>query len=42
MSMRKLHLQAEDLVAGSEVVPTGIAEVVRKEEEGWLYIKAGR
>lgn len=41
-AMRKLHLEAADLVAGSEVVPAGIVEVMRKQEQGWTYIKAGR
>lgn len=41
-AMRKQHLEASDLVARSEVVPAGIVEVVRKQEQGWTYIKAGR
>ena len=41
-AMKKQHLEASDMVAGSEVVPAGIVEVVRKQEQGWTYIKAGR
>ena len=41
-AMRNQHLEASDLVAGSEVVPAGIVEVVKKQEQGWSYIKAGR
>lgn len=41
-AMRKEHLEAADLVPGTEVVPSGIVEVVRKQEQGWMYIKAGR
>ena len=41
-AMRKQHLEASDLIAGSEVVPAGIVEVMRKQEQGWSYIKAGR
>ena len=41
-AMRKQHLEAADLVPGSEVVPAGIVEVMRKQEQGWTYIKAGR
>ena len=41
-SMRARHLTQPDLVPGAEVVPSGIVEVVRKQEEGWTYIKAGR
>ncbi len=41
-AMRKEHLETSDLVAGTEVVPAGIVEVVRKQEQGWTYLKAGR
>lgn len=41
-AMRKQHLDLSDLVSGSEVVPAGIVEVVKKQEQGWSYIKAGR
>lgn len=41
-AMRKQHLEASDLVARREVVPAGIVEVVKKQEQGWSYIKAGR
>lgn len=41
-AMRRQHLEKSDLVPGSEVVPAGIVEVVRREEQGWMYIKAGR
>ena len=41
-AMRKQHLELSDLVPGSEVVPAGIVEVVRRQEQGWTYIKAGR
>ncbi len=41
-AMKKQHLEAADLVAGVDVVPAGIVEVVRKQEGGWVYIKAGR
>lgn len=41
-AMRKQHVGASDLVAGSEVVPAGIVEIVRKHEQGWTYFKAGR
>ena len=41
-AMKKQHLEAADLVAGVDVVPAGIVEVVHKQEAGWVYIKAGR
>lgn len=41
-SMVFLHLTPADLVEGVGVVPSGVVEVVTKQEEGWTYIKAGR
>jgi intracellular sulfur oxidation DsrE/DsrF family protein len=41
-SMRARKLTVADLVPGSEPVPAGIAEVVAKQEQGWIYIKGGR
>jgi len=41
-AMKKEQLEAADLVPGVEIVPAGIVEVMRKQEQGWTYIKAGR
>jgi intracellular sulfur oxidation DsrE/DsrF family protein len=41
-SMRMQHVEAKDLLPGVESVPSGIVEVVTKQEQGWSYIKAGR
>lgn len=41
-AIRKEHLELADLIPGAEVVPAGIVEVVRKQEQGSTYIKAGR
>ena len=41
-SMKRMKLTISDLVPGVVVVPSGIAEVVMKQEAGWAYIKAGR
>jgi intracellular sulfur oxidation DsrE/DsrF family protein len=41
-AMQAMHLTQADLVSGTEIVPAGIVEVVKKQEEGWTYIKAGR
>ena len=41
-SMRMQHVTVADLVPGVEPVPSGIVEVVTKQEQGWTYIKAGR
>jgi len=41
-SMRMQHITAADLTPGVETVPSGVAEVVKAQERGWSYIKAGR
>jgi intracellular sulfur oxidation DsrE/DsrF family protein len=40
-SMNAQHLTAADLTPGVVVVPAGIVEVVKKHEDGWMYVKAG-
>jgi len=40
-AMYKANLSL-DLDSGIETVPSGIVEVVRRQEQGWTYIKAGR
>ncbi|MBO9613550.1 MAG: DsrE family protein [Dyadobacter sp.] len=34
-------VEATDLIEGIEVIPSGIAELVVLQQEGWSYIKAG-
>lgn len=41
-SMRHAKLTKADLIDGVGATPSGIVEVVRKQEQGWSYIKAGR
>jgi intracellular sulfur oxidation DsrE/DsrF family protein len=41
-SMRMQHVTAADLAPGVTSVPSGVVEVVSKQEQGWPYIKAGR
>lgn len=41
-SMKHMQITVGDLVLGVTTVPSGIGEVVRKQEQGWAYIKAGR
>ncbi len=41
-SMRMQHVTTADLLEGVGTVPSGIVEVVKKQEQGWTYIKAGR
>ncbi len=40
-SMRAQHVTAADLIPGVDPVPSGIVEVVTKQEQGWTYVKAG-
>lgn len=39
MSQRKI--KKDDLLPAVSTVPFGIAEIVRKQRAGWIYIKAG-
>lgn len=41
-SMKRMGVTKADLTAGVETIPSGIGEVVRKQEAGWAYIKAGK
>lgn len=41
-SMRMQHVEVKDLLPGIQPVPSWIVEVVRKQEQGWSYIKGGR
>jgi intracellular sulfur oxidation DsrE/DsrF family protein len=34
-------VEATELIEGIEVVPSGIAELVVLQQEGWSYVKAG-
>ena len=40
-SMRARHVTAEDLFPFATTVDAGVAELVRKQEAGWSYLKAG-
>lgn len=40
-SMRDKNVKKSDLLPESGTVPSGIVEVVLKQEKGWSYIKAG-
>ena len=40
-TMRRKNVKKEDLLPLSTTVPSGITEVVRKQEAGWSYIKGG-
>ncbi len=38
-TMKGRHLTTKNLYPFAKVVPSGVAEVVRKQEAGWAYIK---
>lgn len=40
-TMRQKNIKREDLVDFAKTVPYGIAEIVKKEQDGWSYIKLG-
>ena len=40
-TMRRMNLKMEDLMTFATSVDSGVAEVVRKQEAGWSYIKSG-
>lgn len=40
-TMRKQSVQKSDLLPSVETVDSGVAEVVRKSESGWTYLKGG-
>ena len=40
-TMRRTNLKKEDLLVFVTTVDAGVAEVVRKQEDAWSYIKSG-
>jgi intracellular sulfur oxidation DsrE/DsrF family protein len=40
-TMRRQNLKKEELVAFAHTVDSGVAEVVRKQESGWSYLRTG-
>ncbi len=40
-SMRKHHIEKSQLLIQAITVPSGVAELVVKQEEGWSYLKSG-
>ena len=40
-SMKARKLQKEDIVGEAGFVPSGVAEVVMKQEDKWSYLKSG-
>jgi len=42
IAMKNNNISRDQLLAGIDVVPDGIYEIISKEKEGWGYIKAAR
>jgi uncharacterized protein len=40
-AMREHKIKREDLVTDCRTVPSGVVEVVLKQDKGWAYLKAG-
>jgi uncharacterized protein len=40
-SMKARKLNPGDLVAEAAIVPSGVGEVILKQEQGWSYLKSG-
>ncbi len=40
-TLRGRHLAASSLPAFVRIVPSGVAELVRRQETGWSYLKGG-
>jgi uncharacterized protein len=40
-TMKRQNLKKEDLAAFAKTVDSGVAEVVRKQEAGWSYLRSG-
>jgi intracellular sulfur oxidation DsrE/DsrF family protein len=40
-TMRKHNITADMLVKDAGTVPSGVAEVIMKQENGWSYLKSG-
>ncbi|EWG07882.1 MAG: hypothetical protein ASUL_02524 [Candidatus Aramenus sulfurataquae] len=38
-SMNAFSLKEEDLLGNVKVVKSGVAEIVRKQAEGWIYLR---
>jgi uncharacterized protein len=39
IAMKNQHLVDKDLIAGVQIVPDGIYEIISRQRDGWGYIK---
>lgn len=40
-TMKARHISPSDLLPFVQLVPSGVAEIILKQEAGWAYLKAG-
>jgi len=40
-TMAQKNIKKEDLVPFAKTVPYGLAEIIKKQQDGWLYVKLG-
>jgi intracellular sulfur oxidation DsrE/DsrF family protein len=40
-TMRKYKIEKSELLIEAKTVPSGVVEVILKQEQGWRYLKAG-
>ncbi len=40
-TMRQRNITKADMIAEADFVPSGVGEVIMKEENGWSYLKSG-
>jgi len=38
-SLKALDIKENDVIEGTKIVPSGVGELVKKQNEGWNYIK---
>ncbi len=40
-TLEAIHLRKEDILPFIEIIPSAIAHIVKRQYEGWSYLKAG-
>ncbi len=38
-TMKKMHVTEADLIGGVSVVPAGVVEIMKRQSEGWAYVR---
>ncbi len=40
-TLEAMHLRKEDILSFVEIIPSAVAHIVKRQHEGWSYLKAG-